>query len=276
MSSNAMSLKAKINNYASKNHIAAQVVLQNYMFERFLVRLSKSKYKEKFIIKGGMLVAAIVGLDTRSTKDLDATLKGFPLDDVSINEAIKQINQIELNDEVSFNLVSVTPIRQDDQYGGFCVRIDALYDTIITPLSIDISTGDVITPAAVMYEFNGIFDEGLSIKLWGYNIETLMAEKMETILRRGIFNTRPRDYYDIYILSTKQSFDKQIFEEALEATSKHRGSFDNISDRVSIISKISASEDLQKMWKKYQQRFLYANQISFSDIIGELKSVLDI
>ena len=107
MSSNAMSLKAKINNYASKNHIAAQVVLQNYMFERFLVRLSKSKYKEKFIIKGGMLVAAIVGLDTRSTKDLDATLKGFPLDDVSINEAIKQINQIELNDEVSFNLVSV-------------------------------------------------------------------------------------------------------------------------------------------------------------------------
>ena len=157
------------------------MILQNYMFERFLERLSVSDYCEKFVVKGGMLIAAIVGLDTRSTMDLDTTLQNLPLTEEQISLALSSICKTDLNDEVSFEIKSVTPIRKDDVYGGFCVRLDAFYDTIITPLSIDISTGDVITPAAVKYEFSGIFDENVKITLWGYNIETVMAEKVETI-----------------------------------------------------------------------------------------------
>lgn len=225
MSSKAMSLKSRINNYAKKNNIAAQVVLQNYMFERFLERLSRSEYQEKFVIKGGMLVAALVGLDTRSTMDLDTTLRNLPLDKEQIMEAIYSICAINLNDDVKFNFVSVDPIRKDDLYGGFCVRINAMYDTIITPLSIDISTGDVITPSPVYYEFSGIFDESVCISVWGYNIETVMAEKVETILSRGIYSTRPRAFYDIFSLETTQKYDKTVFLEALSATSDHRAFF---------------------------------------------------
>lgn len=200
MSSKAMSLKAKIRNYAKDNCIAAQVVLQNYMFERFLARLSQSEYRDKFVIKGGMLIAAIVGLDTRSTMDLDTMLKGLPLTEEKILDAVNTIGKIDLGDDVSFEMISIDPIRKDDIYGGYCVRINVIYDTIVTPLSIDVSTGDVITPGAVLYEFGGIFDESVQISLWGYNIETVMAEKAETILSRNILKTRPRDYYDAYIL----------------------------------------------------------------------------
>ncbi len=205
MSSPSMSLKARINNYAKKHGIAAQVVLQNYMFERFLERLSKSEYKEKFVIKGGLLIATIVGLDIRSTMDLDTTLRNLVFTEEQITQTIQSICSVDLGDEINFTVVSVTPIRKDDRYGGFSVRMDAGYDGIRTPLSIDISTGDVLTPSAVHYEFDGMFDESVHISIWGYNIETVMAEKMETILSRGIFSTRPRDYYDIYILSTTQT-----------------------------------------------------------------------
>ena len=274
MSSKAMSLKAKIRNYAKDNRIAAQVVLQNYMFERFLARLSQSEYRDKFVIKGGMLIAAIVGLDTRSTMDLDTTLKGLPLTKEKILDAVNTISKIDLGDDVSFETISIDPIRKDDIYGGYCVRINAIYDTIVTPLSIDVSTGDVITPGAVLYEFGGIFDESVQICLWGYNIETVMAEKTETILSRGVFNTRPRDYYDAYILSTTQVYDRQLFEEALSATAKHRGSVESITDRAGIIDRISESSDLQNMWKKYQQRFAYADGIEYADIMKALRELM--
>ena len=273
MSSKTMSLKAKINNYAKMNNIAAQVVLQNYMFDRFLARLSESEYNEKFVIKGGMLIAAIVGLDTRSTMDLDTTLKNLPLTERKVAEAVENICSINLKDDVIFEIVSTAPIRKDDQYGGVCVKLNAVYDTIVTPLSIDVSTGDIITPSAVQYEFSGIFDDKVRIKLWGYNIETVMAEKVETVLNRGIFNTRPRDYYDIYILSTTQSYDKKLFKEALAATAAHRGSTEYIKDTDMIISIISTSEDLQDMWKKYQKKFAYSADITYEQIIEALKKL---
>ena len=240
MSSKAMSLKGRIKNYAKSNNIAAQVVLQNYMFERFLERLSKSEYCEKFVVKGGMLIAAIVGLDTRSTMDLDTTLRNLPLTREQIMDALTKVCTMELDDGVSFEIKSVEPIRKDDVYGGFCVRLDAKYDIIITPLSIDVSTGDVITPDAVRYEFSGIFDEELRIMLWGYNIETVMAEKIETILSRGVFSTRPRDFYDVYILATTQKYDKDVLKKALKATAKHRDSLEHITDTTEIIKQISS------------------------------------
>ena len=270
MSSKAMSLKGKIKNYAKSKSIAAQVVLQNYMFERFLARLSMSDYREKFVVKGGMLIAAIVGLDTRSTMDLDTTLRNLPLTEEKVKEAVENICKITLGDDVIFEVKSIAPIRKDDRYGGFCVRLDAIYDTIVTPLSIDVSTGDVITPEAVEYEFSGIFDEEIRIKMWGYNIESVMAEKVETILSRGIFNTRPRDFYDVYILGTTQRYDKKIFLKALEATAIHRGSREQIIDKTGIIEKLSASEELIQMWEKYRKKFSYASEIQYADVMDVL------
>ena len=274
MSSKAMSLKGRIKNYAKSNNIAAQVVLQNYMFERFLERLSVSEYSEKFVVKGGMLVAAIVGLDTRSTMDLDTTLRHLPLTEEQISFALNSICAIDLADDVSFEIKSVVGIRKDDVYGGYSVRLDAIYDTIVTPLSIDVSTGDVITPSAVKYEFGGIFDENVKITLWRYNIETVMAEKVETILRRGIFTTRPRDYYDVYILATTQKYDMEIFEEALKATVVHRGSMEKIADVIGIIEQIASNVDLKNMWEKYRKRFPYAKEISFEDIVDVLRKII--
>jgi len=274
MSFKSMSLKARINHYAKKNNITAQVVLQNFMFERFLERLSKSEYQDKFVIKGGMLVAAIVGLDTRSTMDLDATLRNLPLMEDQITQAIQNICDNDLHDDVKFTVVSVLPIRKDDRYGGFCVRMDALYDTITTPLSIDISTGDIMTPSAVPYEFSGIFDESIRIHLWGYNIETVMAEKVETILSRGVFSTRPRDYYDIYILGTTQKYDKALFLEALSATAEHRGSKAILFAREDIFENISKSRDLRQMWSKYQKKFPYAHDVTYDAILKVLHSLI--
>ena len=275
MSGKAMSLKGKIKNYAKSNNIAAQVVLQNYMFERFLERLSLSDYREKFVVKGGMLIAAIVGLDTRSTMDLDTTLRNLPLTEEQISTAIRSVCDIHLDDDVIFKMQAIGPIRKDDVYGGYCVRIDAVYDTIVIPLSIDVSTGDVITPSPVKYDFGGIFDDGLKITLWGYNIETVIAEKVETILSRGVFTTRPRDYYDVYVLVTTQEYDKKLFAEALAATAKHRGSTEKIKDIPSILERISESHELKNLWSKYQKKFAYASDISYEMIMDILKIILN-
>lgn len=274
MSSKAMSLKAKIRNYAKKNNIAAQVVLQNYMFERFLVRLSESEYMDKFVIKGGILISAIVGLDIRSTMDLDTTLRKIPLTEDQIRMAVMSIGNVALDDEVSFRFVSIEPIRKDDRYGGYRVRIDAIYETITTPLSIDVSTGDIITPGAIQYEFEGMFNEEQRIRLWGYNIETVLAEKVETILSRSVFNTRPRDYYDVYIIVMSQKYSRDIFEDALAATSKHRGTTNNIADRAGILFRIAESDELQEMWEKYRKRFSYAKDIEYENIIKTLYDLL--
>ena len=273
MSSKAMSLKGRINNYAKKYKIAAQVVLQNYMFERFLLRLSISEYQQKFVVKGGMLIAAIVGLDTRSTMDLDTTLRNVPLTEEKIKTAIQSICEIDMQDEVDFHILSIAPIRKDEQYGGFRVRLDAVYDTITTPLSIDMTTGYVMTPSHVPYEFSGIFDESVRINIWGYNVETVLAEKAETILSRGIFNTRPRDYYYIYILATTQEIDKDLFKIALGATADHRGSTAQISDPENIIARLSGNDDLKQLWTKYQKKFVYAQDISYESIL-EVLSIL--
>jgi hypothetical protein len=270
----AMSLKAKIRNIAKSKNIPAQVILQNYMFERFLNRLSVSAYKEKFVLKGGMLVAALVGLDNRATMDLDTTLKNLPLTPESIENALNEIFEIDLKDDVIFKLKGVSPIREDDIYGGYRVVLDAIYETIITPMTIDVSTGDVITPNAVKFNFTGIFDDELKFELWAYNIETVLAEKVETILRRNVFNTRPRDFYDTYILITTQEFDKKLFAEALEKTIEHRGTRNQINDYMDTLTIIENSKDLRRMWSNYQKQFAYAKDISFEDTCKSVNELI--
>lgn len=272
--SNAMSLKAKIRNIAKARNLPAQVILQNYMFERLLVRLSKSPYKDNFVLKGGMLVAAIVGLDNRATMDLDTTLKNLPLTPVTIEKALKTICSVFVEDGVSFEVGTISSIREDDIYGGYRVALNSKFDTILTPLTIDISTGDVLTPEAVRFSFSEIFDDEKSFELWAYNIETVMAEKMETILRRGVFNTRPRDYYDAYILATTQKYDVELLSDALKATAEHRGTADQIADTDQILKSISDSRDLRLMWDKYRKQFQYAEEISFDAIITVLTDLM--
>lgn len=272
--SKAMSLKAKVRNIAKEKNIPAQVILQNYMFERLLVRLSASKYKEKFILKGGMLVAAIVGLDSRATMDLDTTLKNLPLTPEAIRNSLEQICGIELDDGVMFEIGTISSIREDDIYGGYRVMLKARFDTLLTPLSIDISTGDAITPHAVQYSFSEMFDDERSYELWAYNIETVMAEKVETILRRGVFNTRPRDFYDAFILTTTQLFDREVFIEALSATADHRGTTKQIADVPAILQNIEDSPKLKAMWDKYRGQFAYAADIEYSQIVDVLKTLL--
>lgn len=272
--SKAMSLKAKVRNIAKQKNIPAQVILQNYMFERLMVRLSASEYKEKFVLKGGMLVAAIVGLDNRATMDMDTTLKNLLLTPEAIRSALETICGIAFDDGVSFEIGTISPIREDDIYGGYRVMLNARFDTIITPLSIDVSTGDAITPHAVQYNFSEIFDDEKSYELWAYNIETVMAEKVETILRRGVFNTRPRDFYDAYILSTTQKFDKAVFTDALQATAAHRGTAQQIADVPAILQNIEESPKLKTMWDKYRKQFAYAADIEYDQIMTVLKTLL--
>ncbi|MCB5874961.1 nucleotidyl transferase AbiEii/AbiGii toxin family protein [Blautia producta] len=229
------------------------------MLERNEVKVSRC------VLRGGNWSNPISLLDT---------LRHLPLTEEQISFALNSICAIDLADDVSFEIKSVVGIRKDDVYGGYSVRLDAIYDTIVTPLSIDVSTGDVITPSAVKYEFGGIFDENVKITLWGYNIETVMAEKVETILRRGIFTTRPRDYYDVYILATTQKYDMEIFEEALKATAVHRGSMEKIADVIGIIEQIASNVDLKNMWEKYRKRFPYAKEISFEDIVDVLRKII--
>lgn len=273
--SKVMSLKAKIRNIAKQKNIPAQVILQNYMFERLLVRLSASEYREKFVLKGGMLVAAIVGLDNRATMDMDTTLKNLPLTPEAIRDTLEQVCAIEFDDGVTFEIRTISPIREDDVYGGYRVMLNSRFDTLLTPLSIDVSTGDAITPHAVQYIFSEIFDDEKSYELWAYNIETVMAEKVETILRRGVFNTRPRDFYDAYILTTTQEFDGELFADALKATAAHRGTTQQIADVSGILQNIAESPELRTMWEKYRKQFAYAEHIEYGQIMNVLKTLLE-
>jgi predicted nucleotidyltransferase component of viral defense system len=270
-----MSLKAKIRNLAKEKNIPAQVILQSFMFERLLVRLAASSYQDKFVLKGGMLVASIVGLDNRATMDLDTTLKNLPLTPEAIRDALEKICAVPVDDGLTFEIGTISPIREDDIYGGYRVALTGRFETILTPMTIDVSTGDVITPHAVRHQFSEIFNEEKTYGLWAYNIETILAEKVETILRRGVFNTRPRDFYDVYILATTQSYDRDLFHKALQETAAHRGTTEQIADTAGILQTVSDSPELQALWEKYRKQFAYAENIRYNEIMNLLSGMID-
>lgn len=272
MSGKAMRLKARIRNLATQKDMSAQVVLQNYMFERFLERLSKSEYKDKFILKGGMLIAALVGIGNRATMDMDTTIINYPINPDSISKAITDICIVDLDDDVLFSYQGVDPIREDDAYGGFRVSLQAEYDTIKTPMHIDITTGDAITPKEVLYLFKKIFEDE-TIGIWAYNVETVLAEKIETILKRGELNTRPRDFYDVYILTKTQVFEPALFVEALNKTSEHRESRHILSDVEKRVTDLEKSEDLKKRWLKYTKYYRYAEAITYEDVLKSIREL---
>jgi len=217
---NPMQLKAFIKKKAAEKNISAQLVMQNYMLERLLERISLSKYKHNFILKGGFLISAIVGLDTRATMDLDTTIKGFTLTHESIREIFGEICALEIADDVKFELVDISDIREGDDYPGIRAQLKANYPPISVPLTVDVTTGDVITPREIEYTFSLLFDDR-TISIFAYNLETVLAEKIETVLSRSIANTRPRDFYDIHILYVLRGAkcNAKTLLQALELTS---------------------------------------------------------
>ena len=267
----AMQLKAQIKNLALINHVPAQAILQNFMLERLLERISISKYKDMIVLKGGMLIASMVGINSRTTMDMDATLQGFPLSEETIRVAFIDICALHLNDEVMLVLDRVVPIRDDDEYGGYRVSITAKYETIITPLKMDITTGDIITPGAVRYTFHSNF-ENKRFNIWAYNNETILAEKVETILRRSVLNTRPRDFYDVYIIMKTQhpKINKKVFSVALNATSEKRGSLLALQEKEAIFRTIQSDAVMRQRWEIYCKENYYAKGIGFDEVIDVL------
>lgn len=273
---NAMQLKAVIKNFAKEKHISAQLVMQNFMLERLLERISVSKYQQNFILKGGFLIAAMVGLDTRATMDMDATIKGLPVNEDTICHMFDEICKIELDDNVTFTFRSIGEIREGDEYSGYRISLSANYPPMAVPLKLDITTGDKITPREIEYQFKLLFEER-SISVLAYNLETILAEKLETVISRGDQNTRPRDYYDIFILVKLQSSNIELEElkAALDATAKKRGSTEVIKEYRKIMNTVRNSEVMLRQWENYRKDFEYADGIEFEETCDAVVGLMD-
>jgi predicted nucleotidyltransferase component of viral defense system len=272
-----MQLKAFIKKKAAENQISAQLVMQNYMMERLLERISLSRYQRNFILKGGFLIAAIGGLDTRATMDLDTTIKGFPLTHESIRRVFEEICTVAVEDDVAFTVSNTTDIREGDDYPGLRVHLKASYPPLDVPLKVDVTTGDKITPKEIEYSFKLMFDDR-SISILAYNLETILAEKLETVLSRNIANTRPRDFYDIHILFALRGADcdMAVLRQALDETTGKRGSSSIIPQYREIIGSIQANAQMLGFWDAYQKEFDYAKDIGFADTCATVLQIMDV
>lgn len=268
-------MKAVAKKFANKNNTSAQLVMQNFMFERLLERISVSQYKKNFILKGGFLIASMVGLDSRTTMDMDATIKGFPVNDIAIREMLENVCKIELDDGIVFEFRYITEIRKSDDYTGFRALLFAHYPPMSVPLKLDITTGDAITPNEIEYEYRLLFEDRI-INVLAYNLETILAEKLKTVLSRGDQTTRTRDYYDIYALVYLKSeyLNVEKLTYALLATSKKRGSSERLKQYDSIMISVVQSEIMQKQWTEYQREFDYARDIKLSDCCRTVRVIM--
>ena len=270
----ARQLKDLIRNLSRKKSADAQLLMRNYMMERFLERISLSEYRDKFILKGGMLVAAMVGLDARSTMDLDATVKGTNVNVEDIENLISAIVSAPIDDGVKFQLKSISEIMDEAEYPGIRVNMTATFDGVVTPLKNDISTGDVITPGEVRYSFK-LMLEDRSIDIWAYNLETVLAEKLETIITRTTTNTRMRDFYDIYILEQLHgnTLNQQTLHDALLATAHKRGTERRLTDAKDVLDEVESSPVMQKLWESYRRKFSYAAELEWNIIMEAIRSL---
>ncbi|WEV67935.1 nucleotidyl transferase AbiEii/AbiGii toxin family protein [Bifidobacterium sp. ESL0769] len=266
------SLRGKVRSLAQRNHLSAQEVLQMVIFDHFLERLSHSNYSDKFIIKGGLLVSSLSGISSRTTMDLDATILGIKMEETRLTQVIEQICNIDLDDGFSFSFERLEPIREHDVYADFRAHLHARFGRINAPLKLDLTTGDAITPEPVDYGYRTLF-ENKTIQLKAYPIETLIAEKFETIMRRGTENGRARDFYDLDILYRRYSenLDPHTLRQAITNTANHRGSLAEINNFRQICSTLQNSEYLkQDIWKPYVKANPYANSRSFEDTINSV------
>ena len=277
MIKNRDSLKAKASNLSKKTNIPNKYLIQNFMFEALLKRISKSKYKDKFIIKGGLLLSSIFGVNLRSTMDLDTTIKGLPLDKETITKVINEIISIDVEDNVKLEIENIKDIREEELYTGFEVNLKAEFDGLKTNLMIDITTGDVITYKEVEFKYSTLFDNE-TINIMTYNYETIIAEKFESIISRNIDNTRMKDYYDLYMFVNLKwnDINKDTLRKAILNTSKNRQTLDYIDNASKYIELISDDSRLKSLWNSYQNNYEYAKDIEFEDTINAIKVISEI
>lgn len=269
-------VKGRIKSLAKQKNADARTLMRVYMMERFLERVSASKYKDNFIIKGGMLITAMVGVSLRSTMDIDTSIKNQNLSEVDIRKILDEIGQIDIQDGVSFEIKNVSEIMDEMEYPGLRFSMDAVMGKLITPMKIDISTGDVITPKAIEYSYKLLL-EARTIRLWSYNLETILAEKLQTVLARGVLNTRMRDYYDINILLSiyDKDIDNSMLKNAFSATCKKRGTDILKSDARAILVDIKDDVRLRELWESYRKKYTYAQDISYESIMKSTEKLLD-
>ena len=274
MIKNKDSLKAKVSNLASSTNIPNKYLIQSFMFEALLKRISVSKYKDKFIIKGGLLLSSIFGVNLRSTMDLDTTIKGLPLDRTTITKVINEIISIDLKDNIKLEIENIKDIREEELYSGFNINLKAEFDGLRTNLMIDITTGDVITYKEVQFEYKTLFDNEI-VNIMTYNYETIIAEKFEAIISRNIDNTRMKDYYDLYMFVNLKwnDIDKTILRKAIFNTSEKRETLNYIENADKYIELINEDSKLKSLWKNYQNNYAYAKDISFENTIAAIKVI---
>ena len=273
----ARQLKALVRNMSKGNSAKAQVIIRNYVMERFLERLSLSNYRNNLILKGGTLVSAIVGLDNRSTMDMDATIKNLPLSEESALRIVEEIAAIEIDDCMTFEVKGVTYIMESADYPAIRVSLEATLETMRTPLKIDFSTGDVITPKEIEYSYKLLFEER-TITIMAYNLETVLAEKLETLLVRGTANTRMRDFYDIYALEDMEGskIDSKVLRAAFKNTSEKRGSLAVVADMEMVLSEIERSAEMESLWENYRHKYEYAAMIGWGAVMQAVKRLCNI
>ena len=265
-------LKDLIRNLSKEVGIEAHVLIRKYMMERFLERVSSSKYNGSFILKGGMLVAAFVGVEARATMDIDTTIKGIPVTMVDMERTITEISNIDLDDNVKFRIKKVSEIMDEAEYSGIRFSMDAVLDGAVIPLKIDISTGDVITPREIAYSYKLMFEDR-TIPIMTYPIETVLAEKLETVISRSITNTRMRDFYDIHILLKSQNINADILALALERTAKKRGNFSLLENAESVLKIVKSDEDMKRLWNIYQKKFKYAGEYTWDEVMHSVREL---
>ena len=274
MFSNANSFKARIKNISKDKGIPAQQVQQHYLIEQVLKLISTSSYRDSFIVKGGYLIGQMIGLDKRTTMDLDVTLKGTEMSRENLIHIFEEI-LCSKTDGFSFSVDKLEPIRQDDEYGGFSLKLNATFDTLKEVVFIDITTGDKITPREITYSVTSIFTNE-SIKIWTYNLETVLAEKLETIISRGLASTRPRDRYDLFTLYKlrKEEINLEVLKNALENTAEKRKSKDTIYNWKEQVRGIEISDYQKELWIRYQRQFKYAKDISFDNSVQVIREIM--
>lgn len=264
-------LKALIRNLSKKSNVEAEILLRNFMMERFLERIAVSDYKHNFILKGGMLIAAMVGIDARTTMDMDATIKGQTLSKTELTAIIEEIIKIQIEDGAVFSFQGIEEIREEADYPGYRVSIGAVFDKTRQMLKVDITTGDAVTPREIEYVFKLMFEDR-TISIMAYNLETVLAEKFETIITRGVTNTRMRDFYDVYVLINTHAFDAKIFRTALDKTAEKRGTTEQMSaGTMNTIDFIMENEIMADLWQKYQKKYFYAADISWVMVIDAVR-----
>lgn len=269
-------IKGRIKSVAKQNNADARTLMRIYMMERFLERLAQSEYRDNFIIKGGILVTAMIGVAHRSTMDIDTSMKNLNLSAEDALRVVNQVKDIDLDDGVSFDVKDVSNIMDEMEYPGIRVTMNANVGRLITPLKIDISTGDVITPRAIEFNYDLLLEDR-SISLWSYNLETILAEKLQTVLARGILNTRMRDFYDIRMLldTYEDKVNKAVLKDAFAATCKKRGT-DHLQEQAEeIIKIIEADEQLRVLWRAYQKKYSYAADIDYASVISGVRKLMD-